>query len=79
MPAGELDADRDSPARAQEAERAAADTTQPAAKNAASGIELLRLVEQRHKDTMPGEAISFAGLAMATPARAAVESKSEAV
>lgn len=61
------------------AERAAADTTDPAAKNASSGIDYLRLVEQRHKDTMPGEAISFARLATTTPARAAVESTSEAV
>lgn len=40
------------------AERAAADTD-PGARVAASGIDYLRLVEARHKDAMPGQAISF--------------------
>lgn len=40
------------------AERAAADTD-PGARVTASGIDYLRLVETRHKNTMPGQAISF--------------------
>ncbi|TAM66992.1 MAG: hypothetical protein EPN48_15125 [Microbacteriaceae bacterium] len=38
---------------------ATADSTDTGAKNAASGIDYLRLVETRHKDTMAGEPISF--------------------
>nr|WP_241978636.1 MULTISPECIES: Mu transposase C-terminal domain-containing protein [unclassified Cryobacterium] len=38
---------------------AAADTAETGAKNAASGIDYLRLVETRHKGTMAGEPISF--------------------
>ena len=37
----------------------AADSAEPGAKNAASGIDYLRLVETRHKGTMAGEPISF--------------------
>lgn len=38
---------------------AAADSTESGAENADSGIDYLRLVEQRHKGTMAGEPISF--------------------
>ena len=38
---------------------AAADATDTGAKNAASGIDYLRLVETRHKNTMAGDPISF--------------------
>ena len=41
------------------AAKAAADTADSGAKNAASGIDYLRLVETRHKGTMAGEPISF--------------------
>ena len=43
----------------EKAANAAADTTDSGAKNAASGIDYLRLVETRHKGTMAGEPISF--------------------
>ncbi|MFT4127543.1 MAG: DDE-type integrase/transposase/recombinase [Gordonia sp. (in: high G+C Gram-positive bacteria)] len=49
------------------AERAAADTD-PGARTAASGIDYLRLVEARHKHTMPAASISFAELAAAAGA-----------
>jgi putative transposase len=49
------------------AERAAADTADNGARNAQSGIDYLRLVETRHKNTMPAQAISFARLATPTP------------
>ncbi|MFC5931642.1 hypothetical protein D6T64_05410 [Cryobacterium melibiosiphilum] len=39
---------------------AAADEAETGARNAVSGIDYLRLVEDRHKGTMAGEPISFA-------------------
>ena len=44
------------------AERAATDTTDPGPRVAASGIDYLRLVETRHKDTMPAQAITYAAI-----------------
>ncbi|HEY5223477.1 MAG TPA: hypothetical protein VIJ18_10590, partial [Microbacteriaceae bacterium] len=41
------------------AANAAADSADTGAQTAASGIDYLRLVESRHKDTMAGEPISF--------------------
>ena len=49
---------------------AAADSAETGAKNAASGIDYLRLVETRHKDTMAGEPISF--VKASTPTRPVV-------
>jgi len=49
------------------AERAAADTADNGARNAQSGIDYLRLVQTRHKNTMPTQAISFTRLAAPTP------------
>ena len=48
------------------AANAAADSAEPGAKNAASGIDYLRLVETRHKGTMAGEPISFVKAAAPT-------------
>lgn len=45
---------------------AAADSSDTGAKNAASGIDYLRLVETRHKGTMAGEPISFVKASTAT-------------
>ena len=58
------------------AERAAADTD-PGARVVASGIDYLRLVEQRHKNTMPAKSISFAGLAATAAADTGDESGTE--
>ena len=49
------------------AANAAADSTETGAKNAASGIDYLRLVESRHKGTMAGEPISFLNASTPTP------------
>ena len=57
---------------------AAADTTDTGAKNAASGIDYLRLVETRHKDTMAGTPISFHKISTPTTVTATVTAASEA-
>jgi putative transposase len=46
---------------------AALDSAETGAKNAASGIDYLRLVESRHKNTMAGEPISFHKASTPTP------------
>ena len=48
---------------------AAADSAETGAKNAASGIDYLRMVEARHKGTMAGEPISFDKASTPTPRR----------
>lgn len=63
------------------AQNAAAETTDTAAKTVVSGIDYLRLIEQRHKDTMNTAPISFHKASTATPHRVVfvdAESDSEA-
>lgn len=58
---------------------AAADSAETGAKNAASGIDYLRLVEQRHKGTMAGEPISFHKASTPAPRRVVfVDAETEA-